>query len=152
MARSISLALWFAGAVASFGQTAVEAGLGASRAATSTAPAKGIGKSISGLAGSLDKALKPAQQASQETDAAATVAATKATVSASAPAAPAKKYEDPGGIEAGTGYDELVRRFGPPAMAMTFDGEQSLSYPGKSGTYQITVRGGKVKSVEKPRP
>ena len=45
-----------------FGQAAVEAGLGASRAATSTAPAKGIGKSMAGIAGSLDKALKPAQK------------------------------------------------------------------------------------------
>jgi hypothetical protein len=55
---SVSFSLWLAVAGVAYGQAAVEAGLGAARAATTTAPAKGLGKSMSGLAGSLDKALK----------------------------------------------------------------------------------------------
>jgi hypothetical protein len=141
------VALWLAVSGIAFGQAAVEAGLGASRAATSTAPAKGLGKSMSGIAGSLDKALKPAQSRSDET-----ISVADTVPAPAAPAAPpASKFEDPAGIEAGLTWAELVRRFGPPAMSMTFDGEQSLSYPGKTGTFQVTVREGKVKSVEKPR-
>ncbi len=131
-----------------FGQAAVEAGLGASRAATSTAPAKGIAKSMSGLAGSLDKALKPAQKEAADE---ATPVPAPAPVVTAAKAAPAKqKFEDAGGIEVGLAYDELVRRFGPASMAMTFGAERSLSYPGKDGMFQVTMQDGKVKAVEKP--
>lgn len=129
------------------GQAAVEAGLGASRAATSTAPARGIGKSMSGLAGSLDKALKPAQKESSDE----VVSAPSPAPVVAAKAAPAKqKFEDAGGIEPGLAYDELVRRFGPASMAVTVGAERSLSYAGKEGMFQVTVQDGKVKAVEKP--
>lgn len=129
-----------------YGQAAVEAGLGASRAATSTAPAKGIGKSMSGLAGSLDKALKPAQKEAAEEPTPALAPVVRA-----AKAAPVtQKFEDAGGIDVGLAYDELLRRFGPASMAMTLGAERSLSYAGKEGMFQVTVQDGKVKSVEKP--
>ena len=131
-----------------YGQAAVEAGLGASGAATSTAPARGIGKSMSGLAGSLDKALKPAQKESPEE---VVSAPSPAPVIAAAKAPPARqKFEDAAGIETGLTYDELVRRFGPASMAMTVGAERSLSYAGKEGMFQVTVQDGKVKAVEKP--
>jgi hypothetical protein len=149
MSRSITLALWLGMTSAAFGQASVESGLGASRAATSTAPARGLGKSMSGIAGSLDKALKPAQKSVEETPSPVT-AAKEPVTSASAAPAPAPKYEDAGGIAAGLTYEELLHRFGPPAMAMSFDGESSLSYQGKAGTYQVTVAAGKVKAIEKP--
>jgi len=148
MSRCAAFSLWLAMAGMAYGQAAVEAGLGASRAATSTAPARGIGKSMSGIAGGLDKALKPAQK-----DAEAAPAAVSATsIGSAARPAEKKEYEDAGGIEAGLGYDELVRRFGPASMAMTSGAEKALSYPGKAGMYQVTVLDGKVKSVEKPLP
>ena len=53
------------------GQAIMESGLGAARAVTTAAPAKGIGKSLSGLAGSLDKALKGSQPGSIEQPSAA---------------------------------------------------------------------------------
>jgi hypothetical protein len=147
MSRRIAVFLWLATAGLMYGQAAVEAGLGASRASTSTAPAKGIGKSMSGLAGSLDKALKPAQK-----EAAEEVTPAPALVVATAKAAPAKqKFEDAGGIEVGLAYDELVRRFGPASMAMTVGAERSLSYAGKDGMFQVTVQDAKVKAVEKPQ-
>jgi hypothetical protein len=148
MSRSI-LALWLTLTGAAFGQAAVEAGLGASRAATSTAPAKGLGKSMAGLAGSLDKALKPAQK---EAEATTSPAKPSAPTAAPAPTTPAPKFEDPAAIEPGLLYAELTRRFGPPVMSMTFDGDTSLSYSGKGGMYQITVAAGKVKTIEKPLP
>jgi hypothetical protein len=125
------------------GQAAVEAGLGASRAATSTAPAKGLGKSMAGIAGGLDKALKPAQKAAND----------PVTTAKAAPVpTPAPKFEDAAAIETGLPYAALVRRFGPPAMSITYDGETALTYSGKSGTYQLKVVDGKVKSLEKPQP
>jgi hypothetical protein len=151
----VSFSLWLAMAGAAAGQTVVEAGLGAARAATTAGPAKGVGKSISGLAGTLDKALKPGQQASDEQPVAATTAKPAAktpSTSGGASPTPAPNWEDPGGVEPGLGYEELVRRFGPPAMAITISAERSLTYRGKDGVFQVKVRDGVVASIDKPHP
>jgi hypothetical protein len=130
------------------GQAAVEYGLGAARAGTTAAPAKGIGKSMSGLADKLNQTLKTEQRDSQGSPA-------RTTVRYSSPAkvspAPAQNWEDPDGIQKGLDYAELVRRFGPPAMAITGDTGTSLTYSGKAGTFLLEVREGKVASIEKPR-
>lgn len=149
MMRSI-VVLWLAMAGIAYGQAAVEAGLGAARAATSTAPAKGLGKSMSGLAGSLDKALKAGPPKAQSTAADTPSANTPSTASAPA-AASAPKWEDPGGIESGLSYEDLVRRFGPSAMSITSGTEKSLAYPGKDGMFQVKVEDGKVTSIAKPK-
>ena len=47
-----------------YGQAAVEAGLGASRAGTMTAPAAGVGKAIAGAFGTLEKTTKSAEKTS----------------------------------------------------------------------------------------
>jgi len=135
------------------GQTAVEAGMGAARAATTTAPAKGIGKSMSGLAGSLDKALKAGQQGSGGPAAGKATARTagenlSTPAKSTLPAGP--RREDPSGIQMGLSYEELIRRFGPPAMEITSELGTSLSYSGKAGLFQLEVRDGKVVSIEKP--
>jgi hypothetical protein len=105
---SVSFSLWLAMAGIAYGQAAVEAGLGAARAATSTAPAKGLGKSMSGLAGSLDKALKAGPPKAEST-----VATPSANTPSAAPApAPVANWEDPAGIEPGLSYEDMVRRFG----------------------------------------
>ena len=150
MTRSM-VVLWFAMAGIAYGQATVEAGLGAARAATSTAPAKGLGKSMSGLAGSLDKALKatPSKTASSATGIPSADSPSASTPSA-APA-PAPSWEDPAGIELGLSYEDLVRRFGPSAMSITSGTEKSLSYPGKAGTFKVTVQDGKVASIAKPK-
>jgi hypothetical protein len=150
MTRSI-VVLWLATAGAAYGQATVEAGLGAARAATSTAPAKGLGKSMSGLAGSLDKALKatPSKAASSAADIPSASTASASTPSA-APA-PSPSWEDPGGIEPGLSYEELVRRFGPSSMSITSGSEKSLTYPGKGGVFQVRVEDGKVTSIAKPK-
>ena len=71
MARSIaflpiSFSLWMAMSGIASGQAIMESGLGAARAATTAAPAKGVGKSLSGLAGSLEKAIKAQSPGSVE--------------------------------------------------------------------------------------
>ena len=122
-------------------QAVVEYGLGAGRAATTAAPAKSLGKSMSGIAGSLDKALNSGQPAAE---------APKVNVvktEAKAAPAPLRFREDANGIEPGIGYDELLRRFGPPAMSITIDGEKSLTYQGINATYHVTVKGGKVTTI-----
>jgi hypothetical protein len=155
---SVSFSLWFAMAGTASAQAVLEYGLGASRAATTTAPAAGIGKSMSGLAGSVDKALKAAGKQSSETQpaaAAATATSTGAktpTTVAEAPPAPTPNWEDPSGIEPGLDYEELVRRFGPSAMAITDGTERSLTYRGKDGMFQLKVLDGAVKSIAKPQP
>jgi hypothetical protein len=152
MTRSIAwvpilFSLWLSMTGIASGQATVEAGLGAARAVTSTAPAKGLGKSMSGLAGSLDKALKAGPPKAQ-----ATVADIPSANTPSAAPAPVANREDPGGIEPGLSYEELVRRFGPAAMAITSGTEKSLTYPGKDGMFQVKVQDGKVTSIAKPKP
>jgi hypothetical protein len=144
LAISFSLCLALAGSAA--GQAAVEAGLGAARAVTSTAPAKGIGKSMSGISGALDKAFKPGQQPSNESP----LSATKAPLP-SATKAPAPVWEDADGIETGLSYQDLVRRFGPPIMSITNNVDRSLTYRGKEGMFQLEVRDGVVASIAKPQ-
>lgn len=147
-----SLCLALAGPAA--GQAGVEAGLGAARAVTTTAPAAGIGKSLSGLAGALDKALKPGQQPANEQSVAAVPPkpAAKAPTSATVPPAPQPTWEDAGGIEMGLAYEDLVRRFGPPTMSISNATERSLTYRGKDGMFQLEVRDGVVASIVKPQP
>jgi hypothetical protein len=160
--RSVSFSLWLAMAGTALGQATVEYGLGAARAATTAAPGKAIGKAMSGLAGSLDKALKAGQQGSdaQATPASAAKPAAKETSataktpspSINTPPPPAPNWEDPKGISTGLGYDELVRRFGPPALEISGAAGRSLTYTGKDGTFQLEVQDGKVTSIEKPKP
>jgi hypothetical protein len=153
----VSFSLWLAMAGTALGQATVEYGLGAARAATTAAPGKGIGKAMSGLAGSLEKAVKAGQQGS---DAQATPAAAKKTSatanapspSINTPPPPAPNWEDPNGISTGLGYEELVRRFGPPALEISGVAGRSLTYSGRDGTFQLEVQDGKVTSIEKPKP
>ena len=152
---AVSFSLWLCMAGPAAGQATVEAGLGAARAVTTTAPARGIGKSMSGLAGSLDKALKGGQQSSNEQPAApasAKPATRTASTSPKAPPVPVVNWEDPSGIEPGLAYDELVRRFGPSSLAITGGAERSLTYPGKDGVFQVKLKDDVVTSIEKPRP
>ena len=157
---SISFSLWLAMAGPAAGQAAAEAGLGAAGASTATAPSRGIGKSMSGLSDALQKALHPGEAAAEErpvpaatakAHAKTTATGTPASASpATPPAVPAPTWEDAAGIEKGLAYEELVRRFGPPAMAITNGTERSLTYKGKDGMFQVEVRDGAVATVVKP--
>ena len=151
MTRSIGyLALWLAMAGTAAGQAAVEAGLGAAGAASTSAPGRAAGKAIGGIAGSLDKALNAAQHA---TDTSGGTVASAAKVSSPAPHATpavAAKWEDPSGIEKGLSYQELLRRFGPPAMEITGETGKSIVYSGKGGTFHLEVEDDKVTSIRKP--
>ena len=64
-----------------------------------------------------------------------------------------RSYEDPRLIQPGLEYDELVARFGPPAMEMTTEpGHRSLMYAGIYGTSFVEVQDGKVAAPEAPKP
>jgi hypothetical protein len=141
MSRTILLLGLFLPITAS-AQAIVEAAMGAGRATTMAAPARGLGKSMSGIAGGLEKALNGGE-AEKKT------VAVKPTPTSEAPPAITIR-EDADGIEEGIAYDELIQRFGKPAMSITMTGEQSLTYKGIAGMYRVTVRGGKVTTVEPP--
>jgi len=138
-------------------QAIVESALGAGRAATMTAPARSLTEGAVGIFGSLDKVMKAAQ--GQESSSIASVAprpakasASKAKTDAGETTSPAPVYEDPLGIRVGLGYEELIRRFGPPAMQITSGPDaKTLSYLTKSGFMQVECEGGKVTSADKPK-
>ena len=48
-------------------------------------------------------------------------------------------------------YEELLRRFGPPALEFTLGpNRRTMSYVGKDGAVQVEFQSGKVTSLEKP--
>src|SRR5215831_3613361 len=104
------LLLSFAIAVTLSAQTMVEAGMGAGAAATSSAPAAGIGKSLAGMMKTMDKTLKSADKTASET-----VIIPKDTQASQ----PAKTYEPIAKAEVGLAYADLIERFGKPAMEIT---------------------------------
>jgi hypothetical protein len=150
------------------GQAMVENALAASAAATTTAPTKGVKNATSGVFDSLDKTLKSAQdqvdpkgRSSEIVRLEAPVTATPKTAAVTSPAqAPLGTavptlspvtYEDPATIPAGIGYEELRRRFGPPAIEFTVGPNRKIvSYLRQGGSLQVEFRDGKVTSAEKP--
>ena len=129
-----------------YGQAAVEAGLGAARAVTSTAPAAGLGKSIAGAFGTLDKTLKTDKPATE-------VITVRSSSTPPAPKTPARTYEDIRKAEIGMEYETLIERFGPAALEMAGEGGiRKLTYPGKEGSTQVEVKEGKVLAVNLPKP
>jgi Flp pilus assembly pilin Flp len=149
------------------GQAMVEYGLAAGTAATSTAPARGLKESIGGAFTNLDKILKSTQNQTDSKgqssgvsrpsrpvppkQAAAETLPAQAVLS-SVVASPPPNYEDPATIQAGIGYEELLRRFGPPALQFTGGPDRrTMSYLGKSGAIQVEFQGGKVTSAERAK-
>ena len=145
-------------------QAGVEYAAGAAAASTASAGAKAVGKSIAGALEKLNKNLDEGTSASKsETVTPAPAARAKAsprkstgtakqqTAAAAAPATPPPSYEDPAGIQEGMPYADVMRRFGPPAIAMTTaPGEQTLSYAKSGAMLNVKVVNGKVTAVQKP--
>jgi hypothetical protein len=137
------------------GQAIAEYGLGAGRASTTTAPARNLGKQLGGVLDSLNK-VAPAGEGQAAPAVKSSTGSKRSTTSAPAKIKPASKaastavpmYEDPRHIEAGIGYEELVRRFGSPSMEVTTrPGGRTLSYATRKGTVAVDVEGEKVVSV-----
>ena len=138
-----------------FAQATVEAAAGASRAATTVAPAQEIGKKITGAFDNLNRALqgsgKPSSSAPGTTSSPAGARPSSAAVGprTSAPKA-GVSFEDPSGIQDGMEYAEVTRRFGPPLLKLTAGPDQeTLCYTRKDMNIDVTVRSGKVTAVQK---
>lgn len=148
------------------GQAVTEYGLGAGRAATTTAPARSAAQGISRVFDNLSKAAgadagtaASASSAPQRTAAHKTRRRERPSRSPDAsgvaasttpqPAAPV--YEDPKQIQPGIAYDEMVRRFGPPSMLVTTGPAKStLWYSSGGGTYEVQLEDGKVTAPHRP--
>ena len=136
-------------------QAVVEYGVGAARAATTTAPARDLGKQIGGVLDSLNRVAKagegqaaPKAQSSTGPVRSATAAPSRTKTASPSLPAPATVFEDPRHIEAGIGYEELVRRFGPPSMEVTTrPGRRTLSYAAREGAVAVDVENEKVVSA-----
>ncbi len=146
-------------------QATGEYGTAAAAASTASAGAKAVGNSIAGALQKLNKNLDGgSSSAKTEAPAPASRSKAKARKSAptsksdpatpaatpAAPAPPQPTYEDPEGIQQGMTYDDVVRRFGPPAIGLTTaPGEQSLTYVKKGASFDVKLVNGKVASVQK---
>lgn len=123
-------------------QAMVENALGAGRAATSAAPMRGLGSSIGGAIGGLEKTLK---KSLDSTDLRPAAPARTVTALVITPVTPARTYENPNQIETGTAYDELVKRFGPASLEITTGPlTKTLSYVNREGAVQVELRDGRV--------
>ncbi len=144
----------FQGALAA--QAVVEYGLGAARAGTTTAPIRGLAKGIGDAVGNLEKSMdkttivdtgapaSPARRTGSDK-----VTPGKSASARTAPqSVPLPSYEDPKGIETGMASAELVKRFGPPSLAVSeAGGVHTCTYRGKEGVYELDVKDGKVARI-----
>lgn len=148
------------------GQGTVEAGLGAASSSIGTAGARGANKSISGVFRTLDETLKSTGSAgTPKLDSPAASGATKPVArrrsvrrttpehgrSTPTVAPPIPSYEDAMQIQKGIGYEELLRRFGPPAMIASGNDAQTMSYLSNGGVVQVELQAGTVISVAKTK-
>jgi hypothetical protein len=163
------LLLVFAGPAA--GQAMVEYGVAGAAAANSAGALKGLSNTVNGVFGNLDKVMKEGQ--APEAPAPIMSPSGPATTSrpssrsnrqrsarpssgsvapVAAPAPPPPNYEDPRQIQAGMGYDEVVRRFGPPSLQFTSGwSSKTVTYLSKTGPVQVEVEDGKVTSAPKTK-
>jgi hypothetical protein len=93
-----------------------------------------------GTAGAADKSVKA-------TPAAKSTAAPAAKTVPLETSAAASKWEDPGGIETGLAYADLVRRFGPPTLAITGDAGKTLTYSSNAGSFHVETEDDRVAAV-----
>jgi hypothetical protein len=129
-------------------QAAAEAGLGAGASSIGSAGAGGVGKAVGGILKGLDKTIKPAD--ASKPSARSTTRPRRVTPQ---PPVPPPNYEDAAQIEKGLPIDDLLRRFGPPAMQIANSSEtQTMTYLAKSGMVQVELEAGRVVSVAKPKP
>jgi len=131
------------------GQTAVEAAFGASHAATTAAPAQGLGKALGAVLNGLDKTLKSGQPASESPGAAAAAVIVSPDKMAT-PKADVRTYWDPKPIQPGLAYDDLLQQAGPPVLELTTaPGRKSLMYLAEDGAItRIDMLDGKVLASE----
>jgi hypothetical protein len=141
------------------GQAVTEYDSEISRSATTGSKANHISNEIGGVWRSLDKTLKASSEehvGSQETSSGRTTQrALGRPISrgASRSSVTAATHEDPGGIQPGMSYGELVRRFGRPDFEVTDStGTTTLSYLRKDGTIDLELQDGKVIKVASAKP
>jgi hypothetical protein len=140
-----------------FGQAIAEHAAASSAAAAAAGSMKNIGKKTSAAlenAGKkLDKANKSQSTPSRHARAGGAAAPASSALPEASRVSPTPAYEDPGGIQVGMAYTELLRRFGPPSTTITNeDGETTLWYAGKGrgGEIPVRVRDNKVVGAGTP--
>ena len=144
------------------GQAGVEYATGASRAATTAAPAQKAGKAIAGAFENLTRTLESSDNSNPAARGAATAPSRSSKASRKSQIGPRQagsgatqpkaelSFEYPSGIQESMEYDEILRRFGPPSMKLTTGpGEETLSYVRKDLVVDVMARNGKITSVRK---
>jgi hypothetical protein len=142
------LVLTLVAAAAASAQTMVEYSLGSASSAAGAAGMKGVGNSA---AAALDKAAK----ALGKTAPAETRSSTSIVLPGAAPAVgkPVKfTAPDPAQIHLGMDRDELIRKFGEPAMKISGTENSAETWWYGSGAEEVTLKllDGKVTSVTPP--
>jgi len=149
------------------GQALPEYSSGTAGTVGTAGAANGIGKSISGIMGNLEKSLPGGSSATKAEPSAAPAAPRRAapakrripapaaarnSTSTAAPEPPAPKYEDPNQIQISMTYDEVLRRFGPPAMEITTESSaKNLLYMAPSGSVRVEIVDGVVTVAPKTK-
>src|SRR5271169_4607657 len=153
-APKIAIVLVLAGGfcAAARAQAVTEYGSMVSKSATVGQRANNISKSIGGVWGNLDKTIKsqdrggsgasPGASQSQTAQRRPVRSRRRNTPTAAA------SHEDPSRIQAGLGYDEVIRRFGPASFEVsTGPGTKTLAYPSKDGGIDVELLDGRVTKV-----
>ena len=135
------------------GQAMVERALGTARAAGAASAGSSAGKSVGGIFDNVNRTLKkagsPPQESVSKTPAAKRKESQEQPAAEREAARSTKTWEDPANITPGLELEELLLRFGEPAMRVTASqGAQTLYYVTRNGAdVTVKIRDGKVSAV-----
>jgi hypothetical protein len=124
----------------------------ASKSATVGKRANSISNEIGGVWGKLDRTVKSQDRggssASQGTSQGRSAQRTPVRARRRNTRTAAAIHEDPSRIQAGLGYEEVIRRFGPASFEVsTGPGTKTLAYPSKDGGIDVELLDGRVTKV-----
>jgi hypothetical protein len=123
-------------------QTLIEHSLGTARAAGAAAGMQKVGKVAASLA---DKTAKTLDTAAKSTSTVITVPKSKA-----APPVKLSPPPDPAAVKIGMESQEVVAKFGPPAMKLSSEEDETWFYGSGPDAVTLTLREGKVAAVSGP--
>jgi hypothetical protein len=139
------------------GQAMIEHGIASGGAGIGAASSRNVSKSVSGITNKLDQVLQTGGPGALAPNDRGTSASTRPMQFTKVPAfdsyEPGRKYEDPKAIQKGIANDELIRRFGPPALQITgVPAGRCWTYSHKESVVQLDVNGEKVSAVDSMNP
>ena len=146
--RSVAVSLTIVCALAGFSRPAAAQAM--VEAAAASGAASGAASALKALSGTVNAALSRTDDSLKAAAATSVEHVSEPAKTTAPPTQPNTHYEDPRQIQAGITDQELIRRFGPPALKISVEDSITLTYVTKSGSIHLESANGKIVRVDKP--